>query len=188
MKRLARFLFLAYYWTRIRVLRKCGVRDALAVTLESAVFPMLVLKLGEAKIGRNVRVLRGLLAHNCGRSFENLSIGDDVFLGNRTIIDLTDRVTIGSRVAIGMDVRIITHSDYGESAMGKICPRETAPVVIEDDTVVNWGCTVLKGTVVSSRCIVAPNSVVQGVLQSGRVYCGNPARPLPQVARVSPHL
>lgn len=184
--RVTRLLCLAYYWLRIRILAFIGVEDALSITLERCIFPDLVLGLSGAKLGENVRVHRGLLIHESRGSFEKLSIGDDVFLGSRVIIDLTDEVRIGNRAAIGMDVKIITHSNYGSSSLSEIYPPEQAPVIIEDDAVVNWGSILLKGTVASSRSIVAPGSVAGGVLQPNRVYCGNPARPSPQIARVRP--
>ncbi len=169
-----------YYRIRIALLKPIVGQEALAYTLHDSLAPGLVLKIGGAKLGSNVRVGRWLVIHESRGSFKNLEIGSDVFIGKRVIIDLTDKVKIGNRCAIGMDVRIITHSNFGQSVLSGSYPPQAAGVEIMDDAIVNWGCIVLKGTLIRERSITLPGSVVSGTLRSDAVYVGNPARILPQ--------
>jgi acetyltransferase-like isoleucine patch superfamily enzyme len=155
--------------------------NALSVVVERALFPGTALKALGGQIGKNVRVHRGLYLHEARNSLKNLQIGDNVFLGARLMFDLTDQVVIESNTAVGMNVTIITHANFGDSARAADHPPESAPVKICRDAVVNWGATLNKGTVVSPGCIILPGSVVAGTLLPGATYAGNPARPLPVI-------
>ena len=186
MTRLAKNVFLAlllrYYRFKVALYRLIIKEEAWASVLHDSLFPEMVLRLGGADIGTNVRVHRWLLIHESRGSFRNLKIGDDVFLGKRIIIDLSDKVTIGNRCAVGMDVKIITHVNLGDSILSALYPPEKAPVEILDDAIVNWGAIVNKGTRIGAAVIVLPGSVVSGNLKDGQIYAGNPARPIPQKA------
>ena len=175
------FTIIPYYY-RIKV-ALYGIlvdEEALAYVLHDSLFPEIVLRLGGANIGTNVRIHRWLILHESQGSFRKLTIGNDVFLGKRVLIDLTDRVTIGNRCAIGMDVKIITHVNVGDSELAASYPPQHAPVEILDDAVVNWSAVINKGTEVGSRVVVLPGSVVSGILKDGQIWGGNPARPVPQ--------
>ncbi len=74
----------------------------LAKVVERIPFRFLVkyLKRYGATIGENCRFERGLKIHRPlgKRPFENLIIGNDVYLGHNILIDLTRRVTIHDKV------------------------------------------------------------------------------------------
>lgn len=170
----------SYYRIKVAAYRVFCDDEALAYVLHDCLFPEVVLRLGGAEIGTNTRVHRWLLIHESRGSFRNLKVGNDVFLGKRIIIDLTDSVTVGNRCAVGMDVKIITHSNFGASALAVVYPPVHAPVEISDDAIVNWGAIINKGTRVGKGVIVLPGTVVTGILKDGLIYAGNPARPIPQ--------
>jgi len=174
-------LLVWYYRALYALLRPWLHEQTLSVLVERSPFPRLVLQAFGADIGKRVRIHRGLYLHEANNSLSNLSIGDNVFLGARAMIDLTDKVIIESNTAIGMNVTVITHANYGDSARAAEYPAESAPVRICRDAVVNWGCILNKGTVVSAGCIILPGSVVGGTLIPTATYVGNPARPLPRI-------
>jgi acetyltransferase-like isoleucine patch superfamily enzyme len=155
--------------------------NALSVLVERAWFPVDALRALGGKIGGGVRIHRGLYLHEARNSLNNLEIGDSVFLGARLMIDLSDKVIIESRAAVGMNVTIITHANFGDSERSFDNPAASAPVKICSDAVVNWGTILNKGTVVSVGCIILPGSVVAGTLLEGATYVGNPGRPLPKI-------
>ena len=166
----------AYYYAKSRVRAFVVGDDGLASVLYDSLVPDIALRIGGAKIGRNVRVHRHLVLHESRGSFRNLEIGDDVFIGRSCTIDLSDRVRIGNRCGIGMGVQVITHINLGDSCLSQRHPPETAPVEIMEDSVVLWGCILNKGTVIERQTLVLPGSVVSGRLAQGSTYCGNPAR------------
>lgn len=180
LRKIAMILLPFYYKVKAMLLSILVREDALSYVLQSALFPEIVLKIGGAQVGKNVRVLRNLFIHESRGSFHNFTIGDDVFLGARVIIDLSAPVSIGNRCAIGMDVKIITHINLGDSCLAEKYPPESASVVISDDAIINWGVIVNKGTSVGNRVVVLPGSVVSGILKEDQMYAGNPARPIPQ--------
>ena len=175
-------LYLPVYYKALCLLLRPVLSDStLSVVVERSLFPAIALRVLGADIGKGVRVHRGLYLHEARNSLKNLQIGDHVFLGARVMIDLTDKVFIESNAAVGMNVTIITHANFGDSARSADYPPERAPVRVCRDAVVNWGTILNKGTVVSAGCIILPGSVVAGTLLPGATYAGNPARPLPLI-------
>ena len=174
--RIIRCIFYITYFVKWKGLRILIGDEGLASVLCDSLFPDIVLKMGGAAIGKNVRIHRYLILHESKGNFRNLEIGDDVFIGKSCIIDLTDTVKIGNRCAIGMAVKINTHINLGDSSLSKEYPPEKAPVEIADDSVVLWGCIINKGTVIQKEVLILPGSVVSGTLKQGATYCGNPAR------------
>jgi len=169
-----------YYQIRYFLMRIVVGANAWEYLLHDSLFPIIVLKLAHAKLGKNVRVGRWLTLHETRGSFANLEIGSDVFIGKNVTIDLTQKVTIGDRSAIGMNTMIITHSNFGDSVLKTAYQKESMPVSIGNDCVINWGSVILKGTKIDDRVIILPASLVQGHLHSGYTYSGNPARMIPQ--------
>ena len=166
-----------YYRLKIVFLKTLIGKNALSYVAYECLFPVIVLKIGKAKIGRNVHVGRWLSIHSMqGGGFENLEIGDDVYIGRHVGIDVSDTVKIGNRSGIGTNVTIITHVNVGNSLLSSCYPPATAGVEIGDDSVVNWGCIILKGTRISPNVIVLPGSVARGTLKEWSVYAGYPAR------------
>jgi acetyltransferase-like isoleucine patch superfamily enzyme len=180
MRRIYNFFLVIYYQIRFWFLRLVVGENAWEYLLHDSLFPILVLKMAGAEVGRNVRIGRWLVLHESQGSFNKLNIGDGVYIGKNVTIDLTDNVNIGNRCAIGMNVQIITHSNFGDSQLKTAYQKETTPVTIGDDCIINWGAIVLKGTLMEDRVIVLPGSVVIGHLKSGCIYVGNPARVIPQ--------
>jgi acetyltransferase-like isoleucine patch superfamily enzyme len=173
------YLYL-YYRIKNALLTLVVGEEALAYVLHDSLLPLIVLKIGKAKIGKNVRLGRWLTLHESKGSFQNLEIGDDVFIGKNVLIDLSDKVNVGNRCGIGMNVTIITHLNFGDSKLSAEFPICKAPVEIFEDSVINWGCIVLKGTSIMREVIILPGSVVSGVLKEASTYGGNPARLIPR--------
>ena len=167
-----------YYRFKIALLTLLVGPEAIAYVLRDSLLPLLVLRIGGAKIGQNIRIGRRLTLHETKGTFRNLDIGNDASIGSDVLIDLSDTVTLGDRCSIAMRVAIITHLNYPDSKLSAQYPRSTAPVEIKEDAVVDWGCVVLKGTTINRKVLVLPRSVVTGMLSEASVYDGNPARPV----------
>ncbi len=132
-----------------------------------------------ARLGQHVRVSAPLIVHNADRCFTNLSVGSDVHLGREVFLDLSERISIGSRATISMRVTILTHTDVGDSSWKQRgLPASKAPVVIEEDAYIGACATILPGVRIGRGALVAAGAVVtRDVAPLGKVG-GVPARPL----------
>lgn len=178
------FAFLyVYYFIKTLVLRIVVGDEALAYVLYDSLVPHLVLKLGGAKIGKNVRINRWLMLHESRGSFRNLEIGDDVHIGKGVLIDLSGKVKIGNRVGLGMFSKILTHQNLGDSRLSEKYPPVKGDIVIPDDAVISSGSFVLYPTEFTEGTLVSAGSVVRGSYDKPYVLIGNPARPAVDMRR-----
>lgn len=121
----------------------------------------------------------------------NLRIGDDVYLGDYSVISCADELTIGNNVAISFNVCIFDNNshpvgaaDRREQAWAIIHrgghSREvgivSAPVRIGDDVWLGFGSTILKGVTIGVGAVVGAGSVVTSDVAPHAVVVGNPAR------------
>jgi len=100
-----------------------------------------------------------------------LSVGDDCWIGEGVWIHNQDQVTIGRDVVLSQETLITTGSHAHRRDMALI----TRPVTIEDGVWVTARCVVLGGAHIRTSALVAPLSVVSGVVGAGVVVRGNPA-------------
>lgn len=98
-----------------------------------------------------------------------MTVGDDVFINQGSVIFAASSITIGDRVDIGDMVRIYD-TNFHPTRPGEA--TKTAPVVIESDVwiastaIILPGVTVGRGSVIGAGAVVAhsvaPGSVVTG--------------------------
>lgn len=134
-----------------------------------------ILRLGGALIGDNCDIHSGIIFHNC-KNFNNLIIGDNCHIGKDCLFDLRDRIIIGSNVVISMRSTIITHVDITKSELSAIFPAKSEPVKICDDAYIGCGSTILMGSVIGKRSIVAAASLVKESVADNTLVAGVPAR------------
>lgn len=116
-------------------------------------------------------------------SYENISIGSNVFLGHHcTIQSSVASVYIGSHVMFGPYVTIMG----GDHEMGEIGrymsdvkekrQGSDLDVIINDDVWVGSGATILKGVEIGSGAVVAAGSLVRESVDPYTIVAGVPAR------------
>lgn len=90
-----------------------------------------------------------------------------------------NRLQIGDQVAIGPRCQFFCHSN-GIPAEVPATPfihsHVDGDIVIGNNVFIGAGCIVLPGTVVGDNVAIGAGSVVKGVLESGWLYAGQPAR------------
>lgn len=153
----------------------------------------LLLRARGAKIGKRLRIERGLQFRQLGR----LSIGDDVHFGPNCIIDAPGALTIGSRaiftawnyvsalesVSIGDDALIgervsIRDADHGMALGMTINAQDMAPlpITIGNDVWLGCGVVILRGTIIGNGAVAGANAVVRGNVEAASVVGGAPAK------------
>jgi acetyltransferase-like isoleucine patch superfamily enzyme len=115
-----------------------------------------------------------------------IRIGDDVGISGGCIAAAAG-ITIGNRVLIGADVRILDNDIHPLGPAGRRYAHDsvaTAPIVIEDDVFLAASAIVLKGTTIGKGSIVGAGSIVTRDVPPYAIVAGNPARVIGQVPHV----
>jgi acetyltransferase-like isoleucine patch superfamily enzyme len=139
-----------------------------------------VLRLYGARIGRNVRILNPFVVHNADEGlpiYQNLLIGNDVFIGRYALLDLAEQISIGDRVTISHYCSIHTHTNAGKSALSRdVIPITKGPVRIDEDTYLGASVTILENVHIQSACIVAAGTLVKNNCRSKCLIAGVPGK------------
>lgn len=126
---------------------------------------------GVAEIGQGAKICTGPKGV--------LLLGDSIKITAQSTLISYYNVQIGSDCLISWDVLIMDtdfHSLYDKQGNRINQPK---PVIIGNHVWIGCRCLLLKGTVIPNACVIAANSLVNGVLDvEGVVYAGNPARPV----------
>ena len=102
----------------------------------------------------------------------NLTIGDEVWIGENVWIDSLVPITIGSNICISQDVRLYTGShNYKKPSFDLI----TGGITIEDGVWLCAGAIINQGVTLGSHSIVTAGSVVAKNTDAYGIYQGNPA-------------
>jgi len=116
-----------------------------------------------------------------GKEPAHLHIGQGTEIGDRTIINVSQRIEIGARCSISWDCDI-GDSDFHQVIMADgQRPPVTAPVVIEDDVWIGSHCLIFKGVTIGHDSVVAAGSVVRRDVPPHSLVVGNPARRIGQI-------
>jgi acetyltransferase-like isoleucine patch superfamily enzyme len=122
-------------------------------------------------------VLHGpLTIHNANGSYENLRIGNHVHLGRGVLLDLTERLEIGSDATVSMGCTLLTHTDVGDRPLAAELPRHVAATMIGEGAYLGANVTVLPGCHIGRRAVVGAGSVVTRPVRDGGRVAGVPAR------------
>jgi acetyltransferase-like isoleucine patch superfamily enzyme len=118
-----------------------------------------------------------------GRGAEpaQLCIGEGTEIGDRTIINVSERVEIGRNCSISWDCDI-TDSDFHQIILvDESRPVVTEPVVIENDVWIGSHSLILKGVTIGQNSVVAAGSVVRRDVPPNSLVVGNPARRIGEI-------
>ena len=131
-----------------------------------------LLRWSGVKIGRNVRICSSVRFLGNGE----IEIGNDVWIGHETMIVSTSFIKIGNHVDIAPRVFIGTGTheidSTGTHSAGK---GKNIPVRIGDGVWICVNSTILPGSDIGDKTIIAAGSVVKGFLPEQIVAGGNPA-------------
>ncbi len=136
-----------------------------------------------ASIGNDVHIESGIYIHRPiwkNKPFENLSIGNNVYLGHEVIIDLSMPVTIKDACNIGSRVQIWTHASYykGETFEERELSEFRGEVVIEACATVYSNSIIKQGVHIGTFASVTANSMVNTNVEAYATASGVPVRVL----------
>jgi len=102
----------------------------------------------------------------------NLTIGDEVWIGENVWLDSLVMITIGSNVCISQGATLLTGShNYKKSSFDLI----TGSIVLEDGVWIGAGAIVNQGVTAHSHAVLTSGSVATKNLEAYSIYQGNPA-------------
>lgn len=125
--------------------------------------------------GANVHA-RAAIASGVVVSDKNFSAGPRTFVNRGTFIDASARVELGSDVAIGMGVHLITSTHRLGDSGRRAGEADSARISVGDGTWIGAGSIVLPGVVIGRGCVIAAGSVVTKDCAPDTLYAGTPAR------------
>jgi putative colanic acid biosynthesis acetyltransferase WcaF len=144
-----------------------------ALIFKSSLFPFYglknnLLRLFGAKVGHNVKIKPAV---NIKYPWL-LSIGNEVWIGEKVWIDNLVMITIGSNVCISQGATLLTGShNYKKNTFDLI----TGHVILEDGVWIGAGAIINQGVTAASHSVLCSGSIATKNLEPYAVYQGNPA-------------
>lgn len=103
-----------------------------------------------------------------------VTIGTNVGIFERTIINPSEEVTIGNNVGIGAEVMIWTHGAWLDSTKG--FPADFGPVHIEENVWLPARCIILPNVSIGKNTVIGIGSILNKSIPEGSLAAGNPCR------------
>jgi len=102
----------------------------------------------------------------------NLTIGDEVWIGENVWLDSLVMITIGSNVCLSQGAMLLTGShNYKKSSFDLI----TGSIVLEDGVWIGAGAIVNQGITAHSHAVLTSGSVATKNMEAYCIYQGTPA-------------
>lgn len=153
-------------------------RDRFAAIGTGVVFEagVLVFHPEAIRLGSNIYIGHNTILKGYFRN--QLTIGNDTWIGQQCFFHSAGGLRIGNRVGIGPGVRIITssHREEGPGVPILFSNLEFREVVVEDDCDIGVGAIILPGVTVGRGSLVGAGAVVTEHVEPWSVVAGVPAR------------
>ena len=135
-----------------------------------------------ATIGENCRFERGLNIHRpMGvKPFENLNIGNNVYLGHNTLVDLSDKVEIKDRVIFASRCQLWTHASYyaGKTIKNHQYGEFFGTVIVDEGAIIYSNTVITHGVQIGKFAKVGACSLVNKSIDNFEFWGGVPAKRL----------
>ncbi len=131
-----------------------------------------------AHIGRGSMLMKVSFFNWHHKGPKGLKIGNESFIGDLTLIDLYDNVTIENQVTIAQRVTILTHMNVGykNHPLQRVFHKKSQQVVLKKGCVVGASSTILPGITIGEKSFVAAGSVVTKNVPAYTLVAGVPAK------------
>ncbi len=130
-------------------------------------------------IGNNCRLEHNIYFHYDGiySAGQSICIGDNVFIGNNTEFNISDKIIIGNNCLIAAGCRFIDHNHGLEKKSlmrNQIAPKQK--INLENDVWLGCNVVVLMGVSIGEGVVVAAGSVVTKSIPPYEIWGGVPAK------------
>jgi maltose O-acetyltransferase len=107
----------------------------------------------------------------------NVYLGAGTYLNHGVMFEGRARITLGTRVAVGPGVMILTslHTIGPSDWRAGGGHSHYAPVAIGDGTWIGANATILPGVTIGDGCVIAAGAVVRGDCPPDTMWAGTPA-------------
>jgi acetyltransferase-like isoleucine patch superfamily enzyme len=108
--------------------------------------------------------------------------GTPRFIAKSVRFDDFDRISLGDRLVVSMNVHFLTHDYSYTTALIAINKKPDTDIGIQrnievgNNVFIGMNSLILPGTKIEDNVIIGAGSVVRGNLKSNSVYSGNPAQ------------
>lgn len=128
-----------------------------------------------ASVGDGCRIEPGIMLHRPDKKlpFKNLTLGKNIYIGRRSIIDLTDKVIFEDYSAIGACCQIWTHTG---TSLFPPYTEARAQVILKCGVVCYSGVLISPGVTIGSHSSIGANSVVNSDIPPDSFCAGLPAK------------
>ena len=111
---------------------------------------------------------------------ENLSIGDETFIGNGVFLNAYAPITIGRYCGIAAGCYLITwnHDVANKEIKLRDTDKVTSNIIIGNGVWLGYGAIVLPGIKLGDGCVVAAGAIVTKNVEPWVVVAGVPAKPI----------
>ncbi len=141
-------------------------------------FRQFFLQIVGAKIGKDSIIMDVRFFNWQHKGPGGLNIGNRCFLGDETLMDLYDKITLEDDVTLAQRVLILTHMNVGykDHPLQKYFPKSSKPVVFKKGCFVGAASTILPGVTIGESAFIAAGSVVTSDVPGESVFGGVPAK------------
>lgn len=132
----------------------------------------------QVKLGNNCRLEHDIYFHFDGiySKGPSICIGDNVFIGNNTEFNITDKITVENNCLIAAGCRFVDHN-HG-TAKGNLMRVQKASkeeILLEEDVWLGCNVVVLKGVKIGKGAVVAAGAIVNKNIPCYEIWGGIPA-------------
>ena len=128
--------------------------------------------------GKNFKVGPNVILYN----YRQITIGDNVFIGDKSTFGGNVPISIGNNVMFGPEV-MIRGGDHNISAVGEPMVKVKTggvnlPIIIEDDIWIGTRVIILKGVKIGEGSVVGAGAIVTKDIPPYTINIGSPSRPI----------
>jgi acetyltransferase-like isoleucine patch superfamily enzyme len=165
----------------MRFLRKI-VLNILILHIPSCIVRAKLLRLFGSKIGKGCKIEQVVLLNYDGGNLENLILGEKVYIGAGTILDIKNKINIGDSTKIAAGCNFSTHVDCGEeNSISSLYPKREEMITIGRNSWIGLSVTILCGISIGEGVIVGAGSLVDKDLPSHVLALGLPVKIIKQL-------
>jgi acetyltransferase-like isoleucine patch superfamily enzyme len=133
----------------------------------------------QVSLGNYCRLEHGIYFHYDGTYSKgpSICIGNNVFIGNNSEFNISEKITIGNNCLIAAGCRFIDHNHGIKKSIlirNQLAPKQE--IILEKDVWLGCNVIVLKGVHIGEGAVVAAGSVVTKSVPSYEIWGGVPAK------------